>query len=64
MNELRVRDLGLAAYIKVKGAVLLNIHDGHFYFSSDTSIVEWEVAYLNSCCCAHDSEVMSLKPLT
>lgn len=63
MSEIRVRDLGLAAYIKASGAVLLTVRDGYFHFDSDIDLVEWEVTYLNTCCYTHDSEVMSLRKL-
>jgi hypothetical protein len=65
--EIKVKRLGLAAYVKMCGAGFI-AHEKDkstgryvFVFESDKSLPEWEVEYANSCCSLHDSEVMSLR---
>ena len=66
--EIRVKRLGLAAYIKINGGTLLG-HEkdrhgkGEFVFESERTARQWEIEYSNSCCNLHDSEVMSLRKL-
>lgn len=67
--EIRVKRLGLAAFVKINGGKLLG-HEkdrhtgkGEFVFESDKSTRQWEIEYSNSCCNLHDSEVMSLRKL-
>jgi hypothetical protein len=67
--EVRVKRLGLAAYIKMNGAEFKG-HEadpktgkGEFVFESDKTARKWEIEYSNSCCNQHDSEVMSLRKL-
>jgi len=64
--EVKVKRLGLAAYMKLNGAQFrghspLPNFKGNFLFDTDKSLKEWEVEYLNSCCSKHDSEVMTLR---
>lgn len=65
--EIKVKRLGLAAYVKMSGASFI-AHEKDpdtrrymFVFDSNKSLAEWEVEYANSCCSLHDSEVMSLR---
>jgi hypothetical protein len=55
--------LGLAAYIKMNGGVLLEIRDSKFCFETDKTEGEWEIEYSNSCCYQHDSELVNLRNL-
>lgn len=61
MNEIRVRQLGLAAYIKMVGADLLRVEEKDFIFRTDKSLNDWRVEYHNSCCMRHDSLVCELR---
>lgn len=66
--EVRVKRLGLAAYMKMKGAEFKGhekdrFNKGEFVFESEQTARQWEVEYANSCCNLHDSEVMSLRKL-
>lgn len=60
---LKIRKLGLAAYIKMHGAVLKDVKGNVFMFESEKSETEWEVEYLNSCCHRHDTELIHLRDL-
>ena len=67
--DIQVRRLGLAAYIKMQGGVLLG-HEcdedgrkGWFRFSTNKTAEAWEIEYSNSCCSTHDAEVMNLRKL-
>lgn len=58
------RDLGLAAFIKMKGFKLLGCEGRVYIF--DCSASEYKdlaLEYANSCCRQHDSIVMNLRPL-
>lgn len=61
MNTIRVKQLGLAAYIKMNGAVLLRVEDRHFVFETSATLDSWRVQYNNSCCMTHDSMVCELR---
>lgn len=61
MGTIAVTHLGLAAYIKMKGATLLRVVGREFTFSSDKSLDDWRVEYNNSCCMRHDSIVCELR---
>lgn len=59
--EIRVKQLGLAAYIQMMGCNLLRFDNGDFVFESDKTTPEWRVEYINSCCSRHDAAVCSLR---
>lgn len=61
--EIEVRELGLAAYLKIKGTRMLryNSMESAFVFESDMTLDEWRVEYFQSDCYQHDKEVMSLR---
>ena len=61
MNTIRVKQLGLAAYIKMEGATLVGIQDREFVFESHTTLEDWRLKYNNSCCMHHDSLVCELR---
>lgn len=58
---IRVRHLGLAAFIRMKGFDLMKVESKEFTFESDKSIQEWRVEYNNSCCMLHDAVVCELR---
>lgn len=60
-----VRDLGLAAYVKLKGYSLLACENRVFRFEcpENVSKSELEIEYANSCCRQHDSNVMFLRQM-
>lgn len=59
--QIAVKQLGLAAFIKMKGLNIVKVFDRHFYFESDKSLEEWRVEYTNSCCMQHDTTVCELR---
>jgi len=61
MAVIKVRQLGLAAYIKVNGAKLIGIEERHFMLESDKTLEEWRLEYNNSCCSKHDAEVCEMR---
>ena len=61
MELLRVKQLGLAAYIKMHGVDLIGVEERTFIFNSTKTIDDWRTAYANSCCIRHDSLVCELR---
>ena len=59
--NIAVNQLGLAAYIKMKGAELLKVEGKTFLFKSDKSLHDWRVDYTNSCCMKHDTLVCEMR---
>ena len=55
--------LGLAAYIKMKGGELLEVKNGSFRFKTYQPLKEWQMEYANSCCQRHDQELVHLRNL-
>lgn len=60
-DRVRVKHLGLAAYIKMEGCKLVEVEDRHFVFETDISLEGWRVKYNNSCCMKHDAIVCELR---
>ena len=66
---IETKDLGFAAFIKMSGLKLIACESRVFKFESErvsegTNIKsELEVAYANSCCREHDSNIMFLRQL-
>lgn len=61
MEELKVRELHLAAFMKSNWAEFCGHIDGHFVFRSDQSLSSWRVAHSNSCCRRVDLELINLR---
>jgi hypothetical protein len=59
--NIQVTQLGLAAYIQMKGAKLLKVEGRHFHFESDKTLSAWKVEYANSECSRHDALVCELR---
>lgn len=61
--EVEVRELGLAAYLRIKKVLMLRYDPqvGAFVFESDKTLDEWRVDYMGTDCFQHDKEVMSLR---
>lgn len=59
--QIQVSHLGLAAYIKMKGAMLVKVEAKVFFFDSDRTVGQWRVEYNNSCCMKHDTMVCELR---
>lgn len=57
-----VNQLGLAAYIKLHGSELVEVHDKTFIFETNKPLTDWWVQYSNSCCMRHDALVCELRP--
>ena len=60
MKTIKINELGLAAYIKMKGEKLTGYNDGYI-FESEKGESDWRIEYLSSESYRHDSELMSLK---
>jgi len=65
VSDMRVetRKLGLAAYIKMNGGMLVKYEKGKFHLDADKVERQWEVEYMNSCCHRHDTELVNLRKL-
>ncbi len=63
MKTVSVRQLGLAAYMKMKNCTLLKVEGGNFIFNTDRDLNDWRVEYMNSCCHRHDTELINLRSL-
>lgn len=61
--EVEVRELGLAAYLRIKKVPMLSFdnHSGSFIFDSPKTLDEWRTEYMHTDCYQHDKEVMSLR---
>ena len=57
----RLRQLGLAAFIRMGGGKLMEVEGGEFAFQTDKTLEEWRVEYSNSCCMKHDALVCELR---
>ncbi len=62
VSLIKVKQLGLAAYIRMEGAVLLEVTaNKEFVFQTERSLDEWRVLYTNSCCMKHDALVCEMR---
>ena len=63
--SVETRNLGLAAYMKMQGAVLTKFISANrvFVFDSDETETDWNIKYLNSESYKHDSELINLRKL-
>lgn len=59
--KISVSQLGLAAYIQMRGLQLQGVKDKQFIFESDKTISEWRVEYSNSESSRHDALVCELR---
>jgi len=60
---LKTRDIGLAAYLKIKGTKLLKCEERMLYFETDRTLEDWRVQYYDSESRTHDAEVMAIRKL-
>lgn len=60
-NVIKVRHLGLAAYVHMKGMPLRGCEGKNFLFESDRSVESWRAEYMNTDCMRHDSLVCELR---
>jgi hypothetical protein len=60
-NKIVVKQLGLAAYIKMHGHHLMAIEDRCFVFDAPGTLEEWRLKYNNSSESRHDSLVCELR---
>ncbi len=61
--KVEIKQLGLAAYVKINGGKIMGFQNGKFIMDTDKSEQEWEIQYMNSESFKHDSEVMYLRKL-
>lgn len=59
--QIQVQQLGLAAYVRMKGAILLKVENKIFHFESGKTTQEWRELYANSESMQHDSLVCDLR---
>ena len=60
----KVYDMGLAAYMKLKGVMVKGIEGKSFLFDTgDVPLSQWKIDYANSCCSRHDKEILGLKQM-
>jgi hypothetical protein len=61
---MKITELGLAAFIKARGYILVGCEGKTFFFIGEEGVKrELEIAYANSCCRQHDSTVMYLRSM-
>jgi len=61
MNEIKIKDLSLAAFIKMKGCEFLSFENLHYIFKSNKTESEWKIIFLKSESKKFDSEVRDLR---
>ncbi len=61
MNVIQIPQLGLAAYVRMKGDKLLKVENKVFYFESEKTTAEWRAEYANSESMRHDALVCDLR---
>ena len=61
MNTKEIRELHLAAYMKVEGAEFMGYENRKFVFKTDKPESEWRVLHSNSCCRRVDLELIELR---
>lgn len=59
--QIQITQLGLAAYVRMKGATLQKVENKVFYFESEKTTQEWRELYANSESMQHDSLVCDLR---
>lgn len=63
---LEIKDIGLAAYMKMHGCKVLG-YDGHVFQMQNSpevkSFEDWSLEYTNSCCCTHDNQLLQLRDM-
>jgi len=59
--ELKISELSLSAYMKMKGASLVDVKGKTFIFDSELSENEWRIKFLKSESSKFDSEVRELR---
>ena len=59
--QIAIKQLGLAAYIKMQGGQLVKVENRQFFFESEKSEAQWRVEYNNSCCMKHDTTLCELR---
>lgn len=58
-----IKQLGLAAFVRMRGAKLLQVEGKVFVFESDMTVTQWKAAYMNSECQQHDALVCELRDI-
>jgi len=61
MNIMEIRELHLAAFMKVNGAEFVSYEKRKFVFKTDKPESEWRVQHSNSCCRRVDVELIELR---
>lgn len=59
--QIQIQQLGLAAYVRMKGATLIEVSGRRFVFESEKTEQEWRVEYSGSESMRHDSLVCELR---
>jgi hypothetical protein len=61
MESMDIRELHLAAFMKVNGAEFVKFENRKFTFKTDKPENEWRVLHSNSCCRRVDIELIELR---
>lgn len=61
--EIKIKEMGLAGYLRIKNIKFLGYINDMFCFESDITADEWNIEYMNTKCFTHDREIMSLRNL-
>jgi len=59
--RIQVPQLGLAAYVSMKGGTLIKVENKVFHFESDKTTMEWRAEYANSESSRHDAVVCDFR---
>jgi len=60
-REIKIKDLSLAAFIRMKNNILIDVRDGFFIFHSKLTEREWKIEFLKSESSKFDREVRDLR---
>lgn len=62
---LKITDMGLVAYMQMKGCRLLRYTNNAFEVATESKndAESWAIDYSNSCCFQHDKGILSLRNL-
>lgn len=58
---IKIKNIGLAAYIKLKGCPLIQYRNDRFYFETNLSSIEWKLQYSNSICLKREQALHDLR---
>ena len=62
-NIIKTKQLGLAAFLDINNCQLVGFESDYFIYetSSEETLRDWEIKYMNSCCARHDAAILRLR---